>query len=127
MVPWQTEPWLLATEFRALIEIVQGKRNFFYSDDGETVSGPPYCHWRLGKILPVENLQPIPSLELRYNLFAVRESLLIILFRSLTNECQKLFSSPNAIAVAPLYKDSSFILKSPEMESKISQRPPPLK
>lgn len=58
-------PWPLATEFRALIEIVQGKRNFFYSDDDETLAAPGYCHWRLGKFLSVEKLQPIPLLEVR--------------------------------------------------------------
>ena len=50
----------------ALIEIFQGKRNFFYTDDfGETISAPAYCHWRLGKILEVEKLQPIPYLDRR--------------------------------------------------------------
>ena len=43
------------------------------------------------------------------------------IFRSLTSECQKLFTSSSTIAVAPLYQGSSFILKSPKIESRESK------
>ena len=45
--------------------------------------------------------------------------------RSMTSECQQLFSNTgpksNTIAVAPLYQGSSFILKSPKIQSRESK------